>query len=408
MDQRGPRLPRSVLSITIADNSFEFQLDRAFDPILRASARPAICFHSSLGSLLIAGSGRPRSRRPVRPARQDHTCFSDSPSETRLQLRSSPRANGFAPVGNDVNRPALGLALTARGSRRGHPAGPQGPGPPDQLRTGRDHPHHAFLGHFGRERQRIPSGDKTIDVTVSTGAPAVVVKAESAGVVASRRPAADGLHARATAYELVQLKYADVSGDRRPAEPGRDGQVERLVHPPRAGVRIEQPDRQPPIIPGRARQAPGSDDTPLGQSVDAAWRSTAASTPSGCAARPITSPRMKAMIAAIDIPLDSVMLETQFVELTETGSKALGIDFTNSNGQIGVVTVQIGPSYHARLPAQGCNATAQLLRALTSAQSRPRSTPRSRRATAGSSPSRASPRRADRPPRSSPATRFRS
>jgi general secretion pathway protein D len=61
--------------------------------------------------------------------------------------------------------------------------------------------------------------------------------------------------------------------------------------------------------------------------------------------------RMKRMIAMIDIPLDSVILETQMVELTETGSKALGIDFTNANGQIGVVTFQSGQYIPPGVPA---------------------------------------------------------
>jgi general secretion pathway protein D len=51
---------------------------------------------------------------------------------------------------------------------------------------------------------------------------------------------------------------------------------------------------------------------------------------------------VKQEIALIDVPLDSVVLETQFVELTEIGQKALGIDFTNANGQIGVVTFSSG------------------------------------------------------------------
>ena len=58
--------------------------------------------------------------------------------------------------------------------------------------------------------------------------------------------------------------------------------------------------------------------------------------------------QMKAMIAAIDIPVDSVVLETQFVELTEQGLKAIGIDFNNANGQIGVVTLQIRTVHPAR------------------------------------------------------------
>src|SRR5256885_9424013 len=66
--------------------------------------------------------------------------------------------------------------------------------------------------------------------------------------------------------------------------------------------------------------------------------------------------RMKAMIAAIDVPLDSVVLETQFVELTETGAKAIGIDFNNANGQIGLVTFHSG---EAVVPGftQGCDSS---------------------------------------------------
>jgi general secretion pathway protein D len=63
---------------------------------------------------------------------------------------------------------------------------------------------------------------------------------------------------------------------------------------------------------------------------------------------------MKQMIAMIDIPLDSVVLETQMVELTESGSKAIGIDFTNANGQIGVVTFGSGGFMPIGV-SQGCD-----------------------------------------------------
>ena len=52
--------------------------------------------------------------------------------------------------------------------------------------------------------------------------------------------------------------------------------------------------------------------------------------------------QVKDQIALIDIPVDSVILETQFVELTETGARNLGIDFTNSNGQIAVARLETG------------------------------------------------------------------
>jgi len=71
---------------------------------------------------------------------------------------------------------------------------------------------------------------------------------------------------------------------------------------------------------------------------------------------------MKAMIAMIDIPLDSVILETQMVELTETGAKALGIDFNNTSGQLATFSFASGAEIPLGVPAQGCNADTNICR----------------------------------------------
>jgi general secretion pathway protein D len=63
---------------------------------------------------------------------------------------------------------------------------------------------------------------------------------------------------------------------------------------------------------------------------------------------------MKAMIAMIDIPLDSVILETQMVELTESGAKALGIDFANTSGQLATFSFSSGAEIPLGVPPQGC------------------------------------------------------
>lgn len=52
--------------------------------------------------------------------------------------------------------------------------------------------------------------------------------------------------------------------------------------------------------------------------------------------------RVRKQIEAIDIPVDSVILETQFVELTETGARNLGIDLNNNAGQIAVGKLETG------------------------------------------------------------------
>ena len=43
---------------------------------------------------------------------------------------------------------------------------------------------------------------------------------------------------------------------------------------------------------------------------------------------------IKAEIASLDQPVTSVVLETVFVELTETGARNLGLDFNNANNQV--------------------------------------------------------------------------
>ncbi len=43
---------------------------------------------------------------------------------------------------------------------------------------------------------------------------------------------------------------------------------------------------------------------------------------------------IKAAIASLDQPVTSVVLETVFVELTETGARNLGLDFNNANNQV--------------------------------------------------------------------------
>lgn len=52
--------------------------------------------------------------------------------------------------------------------------------------------------------------------------------------------------------------------------------------------------------------------------------------------------RLKAKIAVIDVPVQSVLLETVFVELDESGVKNVGLDFNNANNQIATATIQSG------------------------------------------------------------------
>ena len=141
-------------------------------------------------------------------------------------------------------------------------------------------------------------------------------------------------------YELIMLKYADVS---------------EIVGLLSTGVEIAPNDvfirREPGFgSPGTTQQtsyigAPQQvvrEEVPLGQNfgnglaidrrLNAIW----------VTGTPERIERVKRQIELIDIPVDSVILETQFVELTETGARNLGIDFTNQNGNIAVGTATTG------------------------------------------------------------------
>jgi general secretion pathway protein D len=268
------------------------------------------------------------------------TLLSDSPAETRLQLSLEPSAHGFAPVGNDVNRPALGLALTIRGPGAVTPSGLKGLVRQISFEQVETILILRFQVTSAASVSATASGPTTIDVTVSTGAPAVTVEGEEPGTVASDVPPPMG-YAPGETFELVQLKYADVSEIVGLLSQGSSVKSNDLFVP-REPAFGSNSLTGTTYNPGPTTQSPGSDDSPLGQSIDAGMAVDRRLNAVWLRGAPEYIARMKQMIAAIDVPLDSVVLETQFVELTETGAKAVGIDFANSNGQIAVITGQSG------------------------------------------------------------------
>ncbi|MEA3053405.1 MAG: ral secretion pathway protein [Sphingomonadales bacterium] len=307
-------------------------------PVNRFSERSLVAGWLALLVMLACGTSPAAAQSPSTLTRV--TLLSDSPAETRLQLSIEPQAHGFAPVGNDVNRPALGLALTTRGSGAVTPAGLKGLVRQISFEQVETILILRFQVTSAASVSATASGPTTIDVTISTGAPAVRVETDQPGTVASDVPPPMG-YSPGEMFELVQLKYADVS---------------EIVGLLSQGASVKSNDlfvpREPAFgsnsltgstyNPGPTTQSPGSDDSPLGQSIDAGMAVDRRLNAVWLRGAPEYIARMKEMIAAIDIPLDSVVLETQFVELTESGAKAVGIDFANSNGQIAVITGQSG------------------------------------------------------------------
>lgn len=69
---------------------------------------------------------------------------------------------------------------------------------------------------------------------------------------------------------------------------------------------------------------------------------------------------MKAFLATVDIPLQQVMLDIKVVDLTEQGSKSLGMAWGNSQGSIGVFGGTSGPLVFTETFAGGATSTNSL------------------------------------------------
>jgi len=143
-------------------------------------------------------------------------------------------------------------------------------------------------------------------------------------------------------FVLIRLKYADVS---------------EIVGLLSNGATVKSNDSFTPLEPGFG--SPGSssnggagvnpgqnqtsqDDPPLGQAVDSSLSVDRRLNAIWIKGSPEHIARVEAQIAEIDVPVDTVVLETQFVELTESGARDIGIGFANANGQIAVATYSSG------------------------------------------------------------------
>ena len=280
---------------------------------------------------------------------------SQTDRETHLQLVVEPKVNGFQALSNNPRDPTLALALTTRTTSAVTPRDLRG------FIRGIDfvQAEGVLVLHFqvdkGATVAAVASSDRTIEVTVGSIDKAVERAASDEGPRGGALPPAMQQPAGPDGYALVLLKYADVSevvGLLSQGSAIKSNDVFVPKEPQFGSNSLTGSSYQPQA----ATQAPGSSDEPLGQSVDASMAIDRRLNAVWLRGSPDYIARMKEMIATIDIPVDSVILETEMVELNETGSKALGIDFANSAGQIGVVSFHSGESILPGIPAQGCNA----------------------------------------------------
>ena len=190
-----------------------------------------------------------------------------------------------------------------------------------------------------------PAGDRTVQVTISRVSEEEALGSRPIGssgelvVPATDIPAYVDYNPN-DSYELVFLRYADVSEIIGLLVAGQTIQPNNIFIRREPGFGSPASSAQPNYV--SAQNQAQQENVPLGQSfpgtgfaidrrLNAIW---------------LTGPpefieRAKRQIALIDVPVDSVILETQFVELTEQGARNLGIDLNNANGQIAVGGLQI-------------------------------------------------------------------
>lgn len=266
-----------------------------------------------------------------------------SARETRLEARFQPRANLHAAAIDDAGAPVVAFSVTARGPGLAIPQGLDG-----LVRSIKveENPTVLFLrfdtGGPGATVSARPTSDDTVLVTVSrAAAPSPASPAEaSAQEARPAEPAEPPGSLADLGYEMVLLKYADVS------------EVVGLLAD---GVVVKPNDSFTPRSPGfgSASQSGGAvynplpapaapDGQALGQSVSRNLAIDRRLNAIWVRGDRQTIDRIKAQIAAIDMAVDSVMLETQLVELTEAGARSIGIDFANTNGQIATATLTSG------------------------------------------------------------------
>ncbi|HZC37971.1 MAG TPA: secretin N-terminal domain-containing protein [Sphingomicrobium sp.] len=179
--------------------------------------------------------------------------------------------------------------------------------------------------------------------------PAPGVEAGAPGPVAVAPPGSAGLIAEeGQDFEIVKLKYADVSeivglltgnptiksnDDFTPQEPnfGSSGAATGGYFGSGGGLPAT------PILSGPNGIVVSSDS--VGQAVDGTIGIDRRLNAIILRGPPERVAAIKHEIALLDVPVTSVILETEFVELSETGARNLGLDFNNANGQIGAASV---------------------------------------------------------------------
>ena len=300
-----------------------------------------------LGLLVLVGFAvtGPATAQVVPSVVEDVKLVTEDDAQAALMIRFSPREPQLSAINNNPSQPQLLMRATLRAPNVQEQTKHRG-----LLRlVSFQNADSGLLMRFDTTAPaRItvePAGDRTIQVTISRVSEAEANGTRPLGTNAEDVVPASELPQYADynpgdAYELVFLKYADVSEVIGLLVPGTTIQPNNIFIRREPGFGSPSSNAQPNYV--SAQNQAQQESVPLGQAfgnglavdrrLNAIW----------VTGSPERIEQVKQQIALIDVPVDSVILETQFVELTEQGAKDLGIDLNNANGQIFVGTIETG------------------------------------------------------------------
>ena len=275
------------------------------------------------------------------------TLLAEAADESVFAVDFSPRPGSYSAVNSDPSRPGLMLLRTRRAPGMPNTTSYRGLVSDIDFETTDSGLSMRFAVRAPGKVSVVANGARTLLVTVKrlSGAEAIGSRpVDSAGQeVATVRgtipPAFDPMIGE-DGYELVMLKYADVSEIVGLLSNGVSIKPNNVFIRREPGFGSVGSNTTTTYSSSQGQVA--QEEKPLGEPVDEGLAVDRRLNAIWIKGSPQRIARIKDQIALIDVPVDSVILETQFVELTEQGARALGIDFANSSGQIASGTIQTG------------------------------------------------------------------
>jgi general secretion pathway protein D len=314
--------------------------------IAKPAVRRVLAALMMLAALLSPAA--PANAQLVPSVLEEVKLVSEDDQRASFMLRFSPREPQYSAVNQNPRRPEVLMRATVRSPRvpeRSRHRGVLRQASFENSATGLSM---RFDTVLPARVTAEPAGDRAIQVTISRVSEEEALGSRPIGssgeavVPATDIPAYVDVNPT-DSYELVFLRYADVSEIIGLLVAGQTIQPNNIFIRREPGFGSPASSAQPNYV--SAQNQAQQENLPLGQS----FPGTGFAVDRRLNAIWLTGPpdfiaRAKQQIALIDVPVDSVILETQFVELTEQGARNIGIDLANANGQIAVGGLSINSS----------------------------------------------------------------